>query len=421
MHSTEAPKESKKSQPLTSAKEIAALAEILSKEKVIAFDTEFIRESTFYPQLEILQVGTRTDTWLIDVPAFRQGKARQEPEALKPLFQVLRNPEILKIVHAAQADQECLFTSFGLVATPTLDTEVAASLCGYGDGVGLGNLLKGVLGVQLKKGHARTDWSVRPLPHQQIEYAHGDVIHLVELGETLLAEVEKLGRKEWALRLSKKWEDPILHEPPPEQIAERLARGGKVDRKGYPVLMELVKWRERRVREVNVPRRWLADDATLLDISQVRPKDVGHLGSFRGLSKGEIKHRGEEIIQIIQKALSLDIEKPASGPRMDPPSDEEGRALDLLKCYMGILADENNLAAKHILLADQMLRLLRSEPQKKEDLEALGLLSPEAIRLVGGELVALLKGERALSIQKDRVRVVTVSPDQPPVDGKSSG
>lgn len=408
------------SPPLTRPEQILEMVAELKKHEIIGFDTEFIRESTFFPQLEILQVGTLTQTWLIDVPAFKRSLQREEPEGLKPLFEVFRDPKILKILHAAQADQECLYTSFGVIASPTLDTEVAGSLCGYGDGIGLGNLLKAVLGVSLQKGHARTDWSVRPLPPHQIEYAHADVVHLVEMAQKLFQELEKLGRKDWALKSSGKWEDPLLHDVPAQTIADRLARGGRVDRKGYPVLIELVKWREKRVREINVPRRWLADDAVLLDLAQVRPKDLNHLGTFRGLNRGELKNQGKILLDLIESASQMELARPTSGPKQDPATPEEGRALDLLKCYIGMLADRHDVATKHIILSDQMLRLLRSQPKTVEDLKRDGILNADSIRLVGEEIVAILSGQRALSIRKNYVKVVQISNVETPAGDKSS-
>ena len=149
-----------------SADQVLEVAEKLSRCDVIAFDTEFIRESTFFPIVEIIQVATDEESWLIDAQAFKKG---YRPGAqggfnsdLQPLLDVFTNPSILKILHAAQGDQECLYTSFGVTASPTLDTAVAASLCGMGDGIGLSKLVKSVMGVELKKGHARTNWSVRP-------------------------------------------------------------------------------------------------------------------------------------------------------------------------------------------------------------------------------------------------------------------
>src|SRR6185312_2532005 len=153
---------------ITTAGQIRELADKLKGRDIIAFDTEFIRESTFYPIVEIIQVATDEESWLVDAQAFKKGfrpgpRGGYDP-GLEPLLDIFRDKSILKIVHAAQGDQECLYTSFGVLATPSLDTAVAASLCGLGDGIGLSKLLKAVLDVEIKKGHARTNWSVRPLP-----------------------------------------------------------------------------------------------------------------------------------------------------------------------------------------------------------------------------------------------------------------
>src|SRR5690348_844456 len=126
---------------LSTADEIADLAAKLQSQSIIAFDTEFIRETTFFPIVEIIQVATETDSWLVDAQAFKRHLNSKDSQAydpgLQPLLDIFANPNILKIVHAAQGDQECLHTGFGVVATPSLDTAVAASLCGYGDAVGL--------------------------------------------------------------------------------------------------------------------------------------------------------------------------------------------------------------------------------------------------------------------------------------------
>src|SRR4051794_37717944 len=183
---------------INSAGQIQELAAKLKGRDVISFDTEFIRESTFYPIVEIIQVATDERSWLVDAQAFKKG-FRPGPRGgfdpgLQPLLDIFQDKSILKIVHASQGDQECLYTAFGAVATPSLDTAVAASLCGLGDGIGLSKLLKAVMDVDLKKGHARTNWSVRPLPAQLLEYAHADVEHLVQLGRKLSAKLEEAGR-----------------------------------------------------------------------------------------------------------------------------------------------------------------------------------------------------------------------------------
>src|SRR5215218_5196202 len=123
---------------ISTADKIAELAGKLKGRDIIAFDTEFIRESTFYPTVEIIQVATDDESWLVDAQAFRARRGNPDPGALKPLLDVFEDKRILKVVHAAQGDQECLYTAFGVVATPSIDTAVAASLCGYGEGIGLG-------------------------------------------------------------------------------------------------------------------------------------------------------------------------------------------------------------------------------------------------------------------------------------------
>lgn len=401
---------------LSTADEIEALARSLRGKDVIAFDTEFIRETTFYPIVEIIQVATDDEAWLVDAQAFKKGHPHGPPRsgregfspALKPLLDIFEDRSILKILHAAQGDQECLYTSFGVVAAPTLDTAVAASLCGYGEGIGLGKLLKAKLDVTIAKGHARTNWSVRPLPQQLSEYALADVEHLVALGRRLLEELEQLGRKQWALELSAKWENKTLFEADPEGIARKLARGGRLSRDGFAALVELVKWREERVRQLNLPRRWVADDAVLVDLAHVRPKDMEHLAAFRGLNKGELKASGERILAAVQTRAAEraeGVEPPARPARVEIPTPEESQAMDLLKCYLGILADRHKIAARHLTTTDQLLTLLRKKMSSPGDLVAAGVLSDAAASLVGEELVAFLNGKRALSVQGSRIQV----------------
>jgi ribonuclease D len=401
---------------LSTADQIRDLADRLRKADLIAFDTEFIRETTFFPIVEIIQVATVEESWLVDAQAFKKG-FRPGPQgsfnpALKPLLEVFEDKRSLKIAHAIQGDQECLYTSFGCLATPTLDTAVAASLCGYGEGIGLGKLLKAGLDVTIKKGHARTNWSVRPLPEQLIEYAHADVEHLVLLAQKLLGQLEKLGRKEWALELSAKWEDKALYDPDVKELASKLARSGRLDRKGYAALLELLRWREARVRQLNLPRRWVADDAVLVDLAHVRPKDMAHLSAFRGLNKGELKNSGEQILNALKTAA----ESPEPAPERDPdekrrgrleiPSTEESQVLDLIKCYVGMLADEHRIAAKHLMTTAQLLPLLRAPINTPEDFVKSGVLGKEAARLIGAELIAFMRGQRALSIDGSRIKVV---------------
>ena len=257
---------------ITTAEEIQSISDRLKTKQIIAFDTEFIREKTFFPQLEIIQIATDEEAWLVDAQAFVADEEGTAHPAVQPLLDIFLDENILKVVHAAQADQECLHTSYNMVATPVMDTAIAASLCGLGENIGLANLLKSVLKVNIRKGYARTNWSVRPLPKHLIEYAYNDVVHLVELGKSSVKRLENMNRLDWALEISSQWSNPKLYRPDPDSIAKRLSKSGRINEENYPVLLELLRWREEKVRELNIPRRWLADDDVLMSLAETCPR-----------------------------------------------------------------------------------------------------------------------------------------------------
>ncbi|MFB3785260.1 MAG: ribonuclease D [bacterium] len=387
---------------ITDPQQLTSIVEKIRRECIIALDTEFIREKTFFPVLEIIQVATERESWLIDAAAFLQ-TGEGPLSALRPLLDVLEEPSILKTVHAAHGDQEAIFHSFGIVVKPLLDTALAAALCGYGESVGLGTLLKSMLRVSLKKVHSRAHWSLRPLPAQLLEYAHADVIHLVALGKALLHRLDQLGRRDWALALSQQFEDPNLYDTKPDEIAQRLFKGGRLSPKDYPVLLELVRWREQRIREINVPRKWLSDDSTLMNLAVARPQNVDQLRTFRGISKNDLSRQGEAILEAIRRGEQGEAPEVESH---DHPTAEEARVLDLIRVYVNLLADEHAVAAKYLLDSSQYFTLLQLKPDTPEALVAKGILTPQAAALIGQDLVEFLRGNRALSIQDSRIAVI---------------
>ena len=387
--------------PLMKSAEIRELAKELSAEKVIAFDTEFIRENTFYPIVEILQVASRDKSWIVDLKAF-QGERRGE---LQPLWDVFSDPKILKVAHAIQGDQECLFTSFGVLATPAFDTAAGASLLGLGENIGLAALLREVMGVELEKGHSRTNWSVRPLPDQLIHYALQDVAHLVECTEKLKAQLDSRNRWDWALELSSKWSNPSLYESDPKGMTEKLSKGVRLDARSFSILFNLVSWREKRVRDLNIPRKWLADDQVLVDLAKVKPKDQTHLSAFRGLNRGELKTQGAQILE----AIRLGKEHPLAPPKRPTtdlsPTFDEGLVIEFVKAYLNWLAAREKVSVRVLLTVAQILPILRTSFETSEDLVEKGLMTEEVARLIGTDLVDFLKGKQGVRIADRRLRV----------------
>ncbi|MDP8243304.1 MAG: HRDC domain-containing protein [Candidatus Hinthialibacter antarcticus] len=382
---------------------IAALAEQLKDAPFIAIDTEFIREKTFFPTLELMQIANRDDSWLIDARAFIDSSNGKPLDSFQPLLDLLESPNSLKIFHAAQADQECLYTSFGVTACPTLDTALAASLLGYGDNISLRNLLRQALGVRIKKGHARSHWSLRPLPEQLIDYAHADVVHLVELGEKLLAELDEQNRRPWAMALSAEFENPALYEPQPEEIAKRLSKSGRITSKTFPVLVELARWREHRIRHLNIPRKWLMDDGVLLDLAEVRPKELKHLETFRGIPKDEVSSQGPEILAAIQRGVESQPQKPA---KAHSSNHTETRTVELLRCFLEMLSEQHGIASRFLISPRKIYLLFLNHFECAQDLVDQEILTPQASELIGEELVAFMHGRRALTLHNGSSKII---------------
>ncbi len=376
---------------IQSAKELAKVAESLAQQPVIAFDTEFLRERTFFPQLGLIQVADREQAWLVD-------PLKLSKRDLEPLLKVFTDPKILKVAHAVEQDQECLFNGYEIVAAPVLDTAVAAALTGYGDQVGLSTLLRKLLSIRLAKGHTRTDWLKRPLPAPMAAYALADVDNLVEAAEVLLADLDTRGRREWALKLSEELSNPARYNPDPEEMARQMALSRRLDAMEYTVLRELVRWREERVRKANVPRRWVAEDQVLVKLASARPATPEELSNFRGLGSRMRDYGAESLLKAIRRGAAVPPEKRIQPPRRIEPDSEESPALAVLKCFVGLLAGEHQVPVRYLIDSDAYVRLLRGRFKTTAELRKSGLLPPHALDWLGEEIIAFLNGKRGLKL-----------------------
>jgi ribonuclease D len=376
---------------------VAEMAGNIRGKNRLGIDTEFIRETSFFPKIALIQVATDTQSWLLD-------PTRLSKEDLQPLLAILADASVLKIMHAAFADQECLYWSYGMVAQPVLDTAVAGALCGYGDNVGLAKLLKEILQVSVPKGRSRVKWLARPLPRELLVYAEQDVAYLVALGEALLARLSSRGRVDWAIAES--YLDASAFEVSPEELAMKMARNGQMDPGTYLVLRELVRWREERARTANMPRGWIADNEVLVALAKSRPARIDELRSFRGLSAKEVDRNGERILEAIRRGKEAPREEVHLPSRAPIPSEHEDHALDLLKAYVAYLAARHAIAPRYLLHSSRALALLQNPEKTAAEWVELGILTPPAKELVGDELKALLSGNRALVLRGGKVEIL---------------
>ncbi len=383
----------------TSLKQVA---EKIQNCSFLAFDTEFIREKTFHPELALIQLATEEEAWLLDAPALGR-------HAMAPLLSLLEDPKILKVMHSAFGDQECLWSAYRITAKPVLDTFEAAALCGYGESVSLGDLVNRVLKVKLPKMHSRTHWLRRPLSEEMRSYALSDVQYLIPLTMKLREELSDLGRWEWALELSEATSNPLLYEPNIQSLATRLAQGGRFNPETFGVLCALVEWRENRARLINIPRKRIADDGTLISLAQARPHTLEKLSQFRGLNPGELQRQGENLLKIMENPVVLSHLPTFSAPKIFRPSSAQSRAIDYLSTFLKAICQEKRIASRLIMTVKDLTEIVVDQLQDSQEWISRKLCSPRACALVEEELSAALQGRKGLALQKGKLTLLELA------------
>ncbi|MDA7960956.1 MAG: ribonuclease D [Gammaproteobacteria bacterium] len=261
----------------------------------VALDTEFMRERTYAPQLCLVQLDDGENAACIDAPALRD---------LSPLAELLADESRVKIVHSCRQDLEALDTRGRLPKDfrNLYDTQLAAAFCGYGAQVSYAALVEELCNVHLPKSHTRADWSRRPLPPAQIQYALDDVKYLQPLRGALDRLLEKNGRADWLREECARAADPASYRFDPAGAWRRVKGAGRLDPAGRACVKELALWRERRARARDLPRNWVLPDAALLQLCRDRPRAEKQLARIEGIAAGLRKHAGREIVEIVARA-----------------------------------------------------------------------------------------------------------------------
>ena len=262
-------------QPLvTRDQDLIALAAELKNEPAFAIDTEFERERTYWPKLQLIQVAGPRTTAVIDPLAL---------EDLEPLYALLRDPSIVKVTHAGRQDAEIFYNRMQVPPANIYDTQIAAAFLGYGDQIGYAALVNRLLNIRLRKTERVTDWSLRPLSSGQIEYALADVRHLLEIRERMNKNLEAKGRLPWLQEELTFYADPEFYTEDPGRAWVRISGWRGLDRRGISMLRELVLWRDREAAKRDIPRMRVIPDDVLLDIAARAPRTVNDLSPLRRL------------------------------------------------------------------------------------------------------------------------------------------
>ncbi len=376
---------------------VQALEDFVSDARYASFlavDTEFIRERTYWPELCLVQIMAGDRLACIDPLQLGENE-------IKPLRELLLDTGMLKVFHAARQDLEVFHYLWKQVPSPIFDTQVAAAMLGYGDQVGYGGLVKRICGVELAKGHTRTDWRARPLPAEAIEYAADDVRYLVEVYETLHAALTESARLEWLQEEFDLLTDPGLYEPDPATAWKRVKGHNRLSPKQLGVLAALAEWREERALEHDRPRRWILKDQVMIDLARQMPGTVADLEHLRELPERVRQQHGEEIVRRIQAGREQPI---STVSRPEPLTGHQEALVDALMALLRARCAEHEMSPAQVATRKQLENLVRGETE-------LPLLKGWRARMAGRDMQAFLNGTLVLGAGDNRLESLPVEQD----------
>lgn len=374
-------------QIIETAADLQQFVDKLTDSDWLALDTEFIRESTYYPELALLQISNGEHTACIDPIALSL-------DELEPLRALIYREDITKVLHAASQDLEIFNHLYGRPPSPIFDTQMAGALLGMDEQAGYGSLVQQRLGIRLDKAHSRADWKRRPLSQKELDYAAADVIHLAALFPALIEELESRGRLGWLDEDFTQLSDPGKYTPDPDTAWKRLKGLGRLRPVQQHIGAALARWRENTAIAQNRPRGWILKDDVLLDLARMQPADKAGLSRLRGLHDKTIHRNGDDLLKIIsenqvhQHAL---IEK--SGAILDK---SQKPVVELLLAQLSQLAMEMQMAPGLITRRKDIEKMVSGERD-------LRLLQGWRLQAAGQALLDTLEGRSMLNIKKGRI------------------
>ena len=374
---------------ITTTQELSDACSAATAADFVTVDTEFMRETTFWPDLCLIQMAAGEDEIIVDTLA--------EDIDLAPFFALMADENITKVFHAARQDIEIIHHRAGIIPTPVFDTPIAAMVCGFGESASYGLLVKKLLNRELDKSSRFTDWSRRPLSEKQLNYAIGDVTHLRDLYPKLRDQLNVNGRAQWLGEEMSVLTDPATYESHPENAWKRLKMRVR-SKKALGVMMNLAEWREREAQRQNVPRRRVLKDEAIYDIAAQAPTTQHELDQLRSVHQGFSRSsKGRGVIEAVKQGLERD---PATLPaikRNEPLNADALAVLDLLRVLLKSAAARHGVAPKLIATSDELEKIARGT---ETDLPSLKGWRHE---LFGADALALREGKLGLALEGGRV------------------
>ena len=377
---------------ITRQEELESVIGELSRSDFVTVDTEFIRETTFWPELCLIQMAAPGVTALVDPLA--------PGLDLAPFFRLMADERILKVFHAARQDVEIIYHLGKIIPTPMFDTQVAAAVCGFGDSVSYDQLVQKVTGARIDKTSRFTDWRHRPLSDKQLEYALADVTHLIDVYRHLKDELDRENRAHWLNEEMSVLTSPETYDPDPEDAWKRLKMRVRKPQE-LAIMQAVATWREYEARKRNVPRGRVLKDDAIFEIAQQAPRDAAALARLRTTPKGwERSSTAAGVLAAVNKALEIPKDQLPKLPKQVQQAEGTSAAAELLKVLLKIVAEQQGVAPKVLASSDDVEKIAASG--ENADVPAMHGWRREVF---GERALALVRGEIALKFEKRKITV----------------
>jgi len=376
---------------VTTEDELAVLCEKLKSCEVLALDTEFVRERTYFHRLGLIQVAGDDICAVVDPILISD---------IGPFLKIITNPKVVKIFHAARQDLEILVRLSGQVITPVFDTQVAAALVGWGAQISFARIVQKVTGKKINKTETYTDWCRRPLRQSQIDYALDDARFLLPVYERLGQVLKKMNRQDWIQAEFAKLEKPQVYDlPDPRRQFLKIKNVRNLKRKNLAVMVELAAWREEEaIRRDSLPKSVVRDEP-LLEIARSLPEKPDDLANIRGFHRKEVSKSGTAILDAVKKGLAMPEDQVPELPEFDGYSTGKG-VEELLAAYIQIRSEELKIEPSVLAHRKRIHDFVKCFEQK-ENLDEHFLMQGWRKEYVGDLLKSILNGGKALTIGKN--------------------
>ena len=374
---------------ISTSDELSAFCERIGKERVIAVDTEFLRERTYYPKLCLVQVGTASEIGAIDPILIKD---------LSPLASIFADERVTKVFHACGQDLEVILDGMGVACTSVFDTQVAAAFLGMRQQVGYASLVEAYAGVRLPKAESLTDWSRRPLDPEQLTYAEDDVRYLPAIYESMIEQLVEKDRLSWVQPEIAEVCDPSHMHRDPRMAYLRLKRSSSLTRRQLAIAREVCAWREKTAASHDIPRKWVLSDEVVVEVCKRAPRTRDRLRKIRGtdqLAEKDVR----DLLEMVQVGEGVPASECPQQERHSHPSPELESVVDLMIALVRVVSEKSGIATQLIATRDDLVEFAQDRSKSR-------LASGWRYELAGRQLESLLEGSVGLTVRDGRIELI---------------